>query len=203
MKFETPEEYAARASWDDRIETGWVRSEGVDPRIVHETENLVHLAGGWTRFDKNNQSILQNRVVYILTKPERRWGIQARFACGAMKTWQSQTDTGAEDLVAAFFERLQEGFDQAAQMVRYPLTKVGVGTVQKFADSASFANYLESKSVNQFTLQTIEIAQNGINGANVGVVAKSPSGRVVNFLILVSKGKDSYQISAISSDIYS
>ena len=77
--FETPESYASNASWTEREATGWVRSRGIEPVRLHASANKIHLAGGWTRFNIDDEPILSNRVTYVLTRLEGSWGIQARF----------------------------------------------------------------------------------------------------------------------------
>ena len=60
--YNTPEDYAARASWKDRVATGWVRSVGVDPVRIHESADKVHLAGGWTRYNAQDEPSMRVRM---------------------------------------------------------------------------------------------------------------------------------------------
>ena len=78
----TPADYtsmATQAGWERFEATGWVRTQGLEPRRVHETDDKVHLAGGWTRYRADDSPIISNRVLYVLTRLEQGWGIQARL----------------------------------------------------------------------------------------------------------------------------
>ena len=44
--YPTVADYAAAADWERFERTGWVRTEGIPPQRIHESENVVHLAGG-------------------------------------------------------------------------------------------------------------------------------------------------------------
>ena len=80
--YDTARDYADNADWTSRVATGWVLTRGRDPVRLHESPNKVHLVGGWTRYNADDNPILWNRVTYIVTKPADSWGIQARFALG-------------------------------------------------------------------------------------------------------------------------
>ena len=76
---------ARDAGWERFAATGWVRTQGVTPRVVHRSDTKVHLAGGWTRYRADGSAIISNRVLYALTYMDDDaeagggWGIQARF----------------------------------------------------------------------------------------------------------------------------
>ena len=77
--YPTPEDYAAAADWTPFKAAGWVRTQGVEPVRLHESDDMVHLLGGWTRYNKDDEPIVSNRVTYLLTRLDTGWGIQARF----------------------------------------------------------------------------------------------------------------------------
>lgn len=75
-------DYASTAEsmgWQRFISTGWVRTQGLDPVRIHASEDVVLLAGGWTRRRADDSPIVSNRVLYTLTRLDGGWGIQARF----------------------------------------------------------------------------------------------------------------------------
>ena len=107
--YDTPEDYAARASWKDRVATGWVRSVGVDPVRIHESADKVHLAGGWTRYNVQDEPILRNRVTYIFTRIEGSWGIQARFGTDSFTEGEVVDSSAPVGVVAAHLENWAAG----------------------------------------------------------------------------------------------
>ena len=97
--FETPAEFAERGpDWKDRVKTGWAYTRGRESEHWHVSDNRVLLVGGWTRFNKQDEPILHNRITYILTRPGGTWGIQSRFAVGA---WDGGDDSAEADEAAA------------------------------------------------------------------------------------------------------
>ena len=90
--FETKDDYANAVSWEGFKSTGWVRTHRIDPVRIHESEHKVHLAGGWTRYDKNDEPILSNRVTYILTQILKgTWKIQARFGLDSLNALEDSS----------------------------------------------------------------------------------------------------------------
>ena len=101
---------------------------------MHETDDKVHLAGGWTRFRADDSPIISNRVLYVLTRLEQGWGIQARFgvdsfAEGADRSAQEQHALAA---LALTMTTLEAGdVEPWLDCFHYPLTIVGApGAVQ-------------------------------------------------------------------------
>lgn len=164
--YETPEEYAARASWTKREATGWVRSVGVDPVRLHESGDKVHLAGGWTRYNAKDEPILRNRVTYVLTHMGGSWGIQARFGTDSF-TEGARYDTGpATQVVVEHLRALERGAAQvAAVLCRNPFTEVGIGRV----DTHDGAAELEAALIPEEGLTPGEVtaAQSGSTGVVV------------------------------------
>ncbi len=196
--FETAADYAASASWTARAATGWVRSEGVEPERVHACADMVHLAGGWTRYNAEDEAILENRVVYILTRLDGSWGIQARFACGAAFPWRTVDDPGPVDTVRQYCEALQTGdHDRREDLIRYPLTLVGVGSVRRFGDAAAFRRTLGTPTGG--LPSTVRLVENGSAGATVAATFGSDSDNRVQMLFLVGRHAGSCRIVAMST----
>ena len=130
---------AANAGWGRFEATGWVRTQGITPRVVHASPVKVHLAGGWTRHRADDSEIISNRVLYTLTKTDEGWGIQSRFGIDG---WVRGVDHDAEsDAALAALTRLMttlEAGDVDAWLncFHYPLTLVGApGNVDAITDA--------------------------------------------------------------------
>lgn len=135
--YETPEEYAARASWTKREATGWVRSVGVEPVRLHAGADKVHLAGGWTRYNANDEPILSNRVTYVLTRIDGSWGIQARFGTDSFTAGARYDTSPATQVVVEHLHGLAHGRGEAYMgMCRSPFTDVGIGRVDIYNNAA-------------------------------------------------------------------
>ena len=64
----TREEHDSGMTWAPVIATGWDHSVGAEPEVLHVSPDVVHIRGGWTRYDKAGQPILVNQVTYIVTR---------------------------------------------------------------------------------------------------------------------------------------
>ena len=87
---------AAAMGWERFVATGWVRTQGLDPERIHESEQMVLLSGGWTRRRADDSPIVSNRVLYTLTRQGDGWGIQARFGIDSF-----EPDSDQEELAGA------------------------------------------------------------------------------------------------------
>ncbi len=196
--FETAADYAASASWSEREATGWVRSEGIEPERVHASDDMVHLAGGWTRYNADGEPILENRVVYLLTRLDGSWGIQARFACGAAAAWRGVDDPAPTHAVRQYCEALREAdHDRCARLVRYPLTVVGVGAVLRLEDAAAFRRAFGTLAGG--APSAVRAVANGSAGATVAATSGNDTDRRVRTLFLVAKNAGACRIAAMST----
>ena len=144
-------DYSERASWDRIQASGWVRTQGIDPVRTRASATKVHLSGGWTRYDAEDESILTNRVTYIMTNIEGSWGIQARFGVDSLQDGLEGTsaDPSAEaatDLV----ERYLDGWDaralaECASYVHTPAFQVDVGIVRELPDATAYEELLAAQ----------------------------------------------------------
>ena len=202
--FDTPEQYAARASWAPREATGWVRSQGVDPARLHESADKVHLLGGWTRYNAKSEPILSNRVTYVLTRPKASWGIQARFGVDSFTGNDDGNDvegtaSTAVDLVDRFVASLSEGrFGRCADLCRLPLILVGVGEVYRVADAGGVEALLAARAESKARIRDIRAVQSGTDGAVVAVTAGNPSGATDHGVMVVGRQDERWEIAGIS-----
>ncbi len=57
---------------------GWARSAWDERRIIHAGSDKVHLDTEFSRYRGDGTRIAAFRSIYIVTRQEGRWGIQAR-----------------------------------------------------------------------------------------------------------------------------
>lgn len=200
VRYETPQQYADAADWTSREATGWVRSEGIEPERIQESDSKVHLAGGWTRFNAQNQPILENRVTYILTRIEDSWGIQARlgidsFTDGVVDETEREATAVVEDFVAQLGKNQ---VDACAKLCRYPLTVVRIGDVITASEEHQVADLLASYVGQHVRAQKIKAVQTRDRAAVVQVETQLQNGSIEQGVVLVAKVADNWRIAATS-----
>jgi hypothetical protein len=199
--YDTPEDYAARASWDRFKATGWVRTQGIEPVRVHESPDKVHLAGGWTRFNAQDEPIVSNRVTYILTHLDAGWGIQARFGTDSFDEGEDGTpsERAALDVVARHLDAW-DAHDLAAcaAIAGYPLTEVRVGAVDRYPDPAAYEEALAAQPWSPTADRDVRAYQLGRTGVNIAVTATLEDGRREQAVFLVALRDEGWQIAARS-----
>ena len=201
--YETPEDYAAAADWAPFEAAGWVRTQGIEPTRLHDSEDMVHLLGGWTRFNAADEPIRENRVAYILTRLESGWGIQARFG---IDTWDEQADVSryakaGEDVArGAIAAGSIPNFELHADFCHFPLTVVAPGQVMQIPTREELIEF-ESARV---TGERIEIesdvraVQAGRTSVNVAITMQV-AGRTTQELVLVTLRDRKWGITAASA----
>ena len=129
--YPTAEDYASMADgagWERFEATGWVRTQGVTPRVVAASEDKVHLSGGWTRHRADDSEIVTNRVLYVLSRIDQGWGIQARFGIDGYAKGADRSDQADAALAALgrLMTTLEPGdVDHWLTCFHYPLTLIG------------------------------------------------------------------------------
>ena len=172
-----------------------MRTEGIEPERVHTSEDRVHLAGGWTRYDAAGEPILTNRVTYVMTRPGEGWGIRARFG---IDTWDEDADTSEPERLALAVDRraidaAAAGDDEALQdALAFPVTHVQVGdvTIERAEDFTSrrVPSRLESEA---------RVVQAGARAVNLAVELRG-DGLAVDELLLIVEQDGTWGISATS-----
>ncbi len=200
VRYESPKAYADAADWTSREATGWVRSEGVTPRRLHETPEKVHLLGGWTRFNAEDNPILENRVTYILTRIEDSWGIQARFGVDSFVEYEvEETTTETENLAKQFVAHVADSdLHACARLCRLPLTVVRVGNVITATSETEIVELLDGYSGRGIRLKRANAVQTGASGAIVEVVTEFSDGVVESGIVVVGKQDDRWLIAGTS-----
>ena len=199
-RYETPKEYADRADWSAREATGWVRSEGVPPTRLHEWPNKVHLLGGWTRFNNQDEPILSNRVAYITTRIEGSWGIQARFGVDSFTGEPNvETSAAAIEVVSQFVAGLgQDDLVGCGALCRFPLTVIGGVDVTVWESAAGMTDLLGNHKGKRTTLKEVSAVLTGTRGAVVSLTTTSQDSDDESGLLLVGESDGEWRIAAAS-----
>ena len=197
--FPTAADYAAMANWERFERTGWVRTQGIPTERVHESETMVHLAGGWSRYNAAGEAFVTNRVTYVLTKLDEGWGIQARFG---VDSWvEGEDQSAAEQAAAALVERaigleLEGDMAAVAACCRYPLTIVGVGEVVQFGSAEELVELSQLPGPRPGTVSARPV-QSGRRGVTLS--ARVETGETVGQrLVLVTQDEDDWKIAAVA-----
>jgi hypothetical protein len=191
--FPTPQDYAERASWDRFKETGWVRSEGMDPVRTHESADVVHLAGGWSRYNAAGGVIHSNRVSYVTTRVDGSWGIQARFGVDSLEDGipgkpSDPSAVAATDVVKRYFAAWDErDLAACASFGTYPLVRVGVGVVTVLPDEAAMEQALAAAPQARSISLEVRPVQIGTSGVNVAATLKNESGTAHGLFLVANR----------------
>ena len=188
--------WAAELGWERFEATGWVRTQGLTPRVIHASETKVHLAGGWTRYRADGSAILSNRVLYVMTRTDEGWGIQARFGVDSFNA-----DASSEAAIAAA-EQLGElrnagDFEAFAQRLRYPLTIVGIGEVHRIESAEQFLAVSASQPI-EAVPGSVSVVNAGTNGVNVAARRRVNGVERDEILLMVQHG-DEWHLAAVSA----
>lgn len=171
--YPTADDYAsmaARAGWERFEATGWVRTQGITPRVVASSEHKVHLAGGWTRHRADDSPIISNRVLYVLTRTDDGWGIQARFGIDfhASSDDRSAQAKAALAALGRTMSTLEPGdVDNWLDTFHYPLTLIGapggVSVVEEAeAMRAAYGDWAAEALPISYTADVIAAGQSGV-----------------------------------------
>ena len=62
----------------DLIESDWDHSAFDSKQVIHSSDDKVHVAVQFTRYDKQGKKLNTYQAIYVVTRVDRHWGIQAR-----------------------------------------------------------------------------------------------------------------------------
>ena len=201
--FADAEEYLAEPLWADLEATGWARSASLPPTIVQASDVKAHIAGGWTRFDADDAPMAANRVVYVMTRTDEGWGIQAQlktdsFADGVDFSAQQQAAVDAVESTLAPLDARE--IDAYCEALAYPFTLIGPPGVIIVIDSAAeMATAMRDIGDDQLDAPpgSARIVNCGRSGANVSFQVER-DGVAQQALALVGMRDDIWRILAIS-----
>ena len=76
--WENRKAFVSETNLQPLIESGWNHSRWLRREVVLSSPLKVHISTSFERYDKDNQAISAYESLYIITKKDNRWGIQAR-----------------------------------------------------------------------------------------------------------------------------
>ena len=74
----TEEEYAAEDIFERLASTGWNYSAWLSREVILVSEDKVHISTVFQRYDKDHNPMKKYQSLYIVTKQNGEWGVQAR-----------------------------------------------------------------------------------------------------------------------------
>ena len=128
------EAHALSVSWDAFVRSGWDHTVGKDPEVIGSSADKFHISGGWTRFTASDEPIMVNKVCYIATRFEGRWGIQSRFGTDPGNDGDEQTESesvAALECVAGFLQDAKNDVGSIGQYTTDELFVIGVGAIRR------------------------------------------------------------------------
>jgi hypothetical protein len=160
-------EYASRVDFKKVLATGWDHSEWDYKHVIHTSPEKIHVAGQWSRYDKNGDIIHTNPVVYIVTHVEGHWGIQSRF--GSDYAGDDHDGSGFENrafnLITDFVSQFNNNRHEAcAELLNYPHYVIGVGKLSEHLTPESF-----SMAAGKITINSLQAIQTGIKSLNIAL----------------------------------
>jgi hypothetical protein len=196
----TADAHVAATSWDRIESTGWDHTTSLEPRIVHEGTDRFHIAGGWTRYTRDQQPILSSLVTYVITRLTSTWGIQARFGVDPARDAAVESDTGpAKSVALAYLEDWNEKrFMEAAGRLNYPYVRVNPGEVVAWHSPSEHLTWLESQPWRAIQAPDVRVVQAGPSAVNLAL--QLTDGAVArNCLLLVTSRNGRWGIQAEST----
>lgn len=128
------EAHALSVGWDAFIRSGWDHTVGNEPEVIGRSDSKVHIAGGWTRFTATDEPILANKVCYIATCVEGRWGIQSRFGTDPGNNSRDQTERAqfeAQECATQFLRALDKDMGSISRYTAEEYFVISVGGVRR------------------------------------------------------------------------
>lgn len=202
-RYDTLQDYAVAQDWTAREATGWAYTEGNPPVRLHVSQDKVHLLGGWTRYNTQDEPILWNWVTYVLTQKADSWGVQARFAVGSHTAPRLEaavaeaTGEIAVGVVRKFFAKVEQGGEASAiELCRSSAVLIDAGDVVENLDADRIIQFLGAPWKQPFAMN-VNAVQCGLLGAVVEVAIES-GGQTELFIVVVGKRDDVWTIGGIS-----
>jgi len=183
-------------SYERILGTGWDHTVGAEPEVLHVSPSKVHIRGGWTRYNSDEEPILTNYVTYIVTLVEKHWRIQCRFGVDPGPDGETPETASA---ALAVLERALGSMDSgdpagAAELFNYPHFNIDPRDIRSFARAADVAPSLPSGDVEPSNLRAL---QSGPNSVSMAFDAKI-SGRDMQGIALATERQGHWGIESRS-----
>ncbi len=195
--------YLSGFSYDRVIATGWDHSEWDYKHVVHTSENKIHVAGQWSRYTAAGDKILTTPIVYIVTRVEGKWGIQARFGSDYAGDEDTMNlESRAFNLFQSFAQAVTNNHQAvAAELLNYPHVEIRPGEIVETAAKQNFAFNMSGETAVTMTFDSMVALQTGNKSANVSMdVVRSADGGAEKYSVvaLVTHKQDHLGIQAWS-----
>ncbi len=201
--FNDAAEYVSAPLWDELASTGWARTEPLPPTIAQSSAVKAHLAGGWTRIDSQGREQASNRIVYVMTRSDDGWGMQAQLKTDSFDPNDDLADAqrAALDAVESALALLgARDVDAYAQALAYPFTLIGPpGVVFEIATPDDMAVAMRGAGDDALGASqgSARIVNCGRSGANVTFTVERDA-VAQNALALVGQRGGVWRILAVS-----
>jgi len=167
------ETLAGRMSFEPLITTGWDHTVGMEPEVLHVAPDKVHIKGGWTRYDSDDNPIMTNMVTYIATLVDGHWGLQSRFGTDTELFWGKPEDRHplgsvdldgnarkSEDIVATTLDSVGA---ESPRTFHDPHLMIGPGDVVSVSGSRGLADHLPAGRPLGRHVKAIQAGATGVN----------------------------------------
>ncbi|HKI73928.1 MAG TPA: hypothetical protein VJ998_04765 [Pseudomonadales bacterium] len=192
------DEYVSQFSYDRAIAMGWDHSEFDYKQVVHLSAGKLHVAGQWSRYDKDGNKIISNPVTYIVTHVDEHWGIQSRFSAD----YAGDEDTSSmEKRVFNLIESFVIHFNNAnvaaaAELLNYPHYSIGTGSLEQTDSTADYR--LPGANMSIDSLMALQTGNRSANVAMDFTLSESGRSRPMQAVLNVTERDDHLGIQAWS-----
>ena len=162
-----PETYINGFDYQRIIDTGWDHSEWDYKQCLHVSDDKIHVAGQWSRYNKAGDKILTTPITYIVTCIDGKWGIQSRFAADYVDDDNSgETERPAFKVVEAFVQGYNAGnMKSCATLLNYPHVEINPGIVTSLETASDFS----MQGLGQMQLDSLIAIQTGNRSVNLAI----------------------------------
>ncbi|MCY3733214.1 MAG: hypothetical protein OXG42_02935 [Chloroflexi bacterium] len=201
--FTDADKYLSAPLWDQLEATGWAHSESSPPRIVQSSNVKAHIAGGWTRYDADGAAMASNRVVYVATRTDQGWGLQAQLKTDSFaegRDYSAERTAAVAAVESALALLGARDIDAYCEALAYPFTLVGPpGVIIQIDSAPEMAAAMRRVGDDQLDVPpgSAEIVNCGESGANV-TFRVARDGTVQEALALVGLRDGVWRMMAIS-----
>ncbi len=125
------ESYISAFDYQRIIDSGWDHSEWDYKQVLHVSDDKIHVAGQWSRYNSAGVKILTTPITYIVTCSDGKWGIQSRFACDYIpEDNPAESERPAFKLIEAFVQGYNNGsLKSCATLLKYPHVEISAGNI--------------------------------------------------------------------------
>ena len=123
-------EYAAGMDFGPLLARGWVHSYWDARTIVHAGDDKVHVAARARRVDAAGRTFQTVQTLYVITRQDGHWGVQARFSAGPPATGRvaDASRRAAVEAVEAYLDAVNRRDGRAfAASMHYPHYRLAIG----------------------------------------------------------------------------